>query len=64
MSKRRTEKRMGRPPKPPAERHAERVTVRLRKAERLRLERAAKSAGLCLSEYVRAAALARAEQEA
>ena len=41
--------RMGRPPKPPDERQAERIMVNVTRAERVQLEREARKAGLSLS---------------
>lgn len=53
---------MGRPPKPPKEVKSASVRVRMTKAERAIVERAAKSQGEELSTWARAALLARAEQ--
>lgn len=50
-------KRMGRPPKPAAERRDEHVGVRLTGEERGALERAAEQSGRPLSDYVREAAI-------
>ena len=41
--------RMGRPPKPPAEKYSEQANVRMTRAERRRLASAARKAGLSLS---------------
>ena len=45
-------KKMGRPPKPPAERCSERVTIRMTKAERKALEREAKRLGVSLADLL------------
>ncbi len=45
-------KRMGRPPKPPAERRDAQVTVSLTKAELARLRREARGAGVTVSELL------------
>lgn len=47
--------KMGRPPKPKAERKAETLTVRLTAAERRAAERAAADSGLLLTEWARVA---------
>lgn len=52
---------MGRPPKPPKDRKTESVCVRMTRAERARLERAAKASGEELSAWARAALLAAAD---
>ncbi len=44
---------MGRPPKPPAERKAAALTLRLTLAEREAAEAAAKAAGADLSDWIR-----------
>ena len=64
MSKTRKAKtKMGRPPKPPAEKLSARVCAKMTRADRRRLERAAKAAGQDLAEFVRQAALAAAEKQ-
>ena len=51
-SMKRKRKKMGRPPRPPAEKQGERITVYLTKAERKRLEALAKVEGLSLASLV------------
>jgi uncharacterized protein (DUF1778 family) len=53
---------MGRPPKPPKEVKSAAVRVRLTKAERARIDRAAKASGEDVSTWARAALLAAADQ--
>ena len=43
---------MGRPPKPPAEKYSEQVNVRMKRAERARLDAEAKRLGVSLSELL------------
>ena len=52
---------MGRPPKPAKDRKTESVCVRMTKAERARLERAARAGKEELSAWARAALLAAAD---
>lgn len=54
-------KKMGRPPKPKAERKAETLTLRLTKDERRGAEAAADRAGLPVSEWARRAIVAASE---
>jgi uncharacterized protein (DUF1778 family) len=64
MSKtRKTKAKMGRPPKPPAEKFSARVCAKMTQADRRRLERAAKAAGQELAEFVRRAALDAADRQ-
>ena len=49
----RMKKRMGRPPKPKAERKSKRIELRLSAAEYRRLEQKAKAKGLSVSEFLR-----------
>jgi hypothetical protein len=46
-------KRMGRPPKPKAERRTETVQLRMSRAELKELEEKAKAAGISVSEFLR-----------
>ncbi len=46
-------KKMGRPPKPPAERRSKVVPLRMSAAEYRKLVRQAKGRGLSISEYLR-----------
>ena len=58
MTRRRTPKRKGRPPKPASQRQSARVLVALLPAERKALERAARADRLTLSALVRRLVLA------
>ena len=49
MSKREHKARMGRPPKPPEERHRFRITVNMTEAEHTRLQAEAEHLGLSIS---------------
>jgi hypothetical protein len=53
---------MGRPPKPPKDVKSHAVRVRLTKAERAKIDRAAKRAGEDVSAWARAALLAAADK--
>ena len=53
---------MGRPPKPPKDVKSETLRVRMTKAERALLGRAAKAQGETLSEWARAALVALAQR--
>ncbi len=57
------QKKIGRPPKPKGEAKDEVLTLRLTTDERKRSELAAKSAGVPLSEWARAAIVFAAEQQ-
>jgi hypothetical protein len=50
--KARKRSRMGRPPKPPAERYSEQANIRMTRAERARLDAEASRLGLTLSQLL------------
>ena len=52
MARKKTRARMGRPPKPPAERRDQVVSVSLTKAERRRIVAAARAAGITVAELL------------
>jgi predicted HicB family RNase H-like nuclease len=54
-----TKPKMGRPPKPKAERKAETLTIRLTAIERKAAAQAAKREGVALAEWARLAVVAR-----
>jgi uncharacterized protein (DUF1778 family) len=56
--------KMGRPPKPKAEKKAETLTLRLTVAERRAVDHAAKKSGMVVSEWARATIVAATDRNA